>query len=88
MLKYDMQFLIRYSETVPVFVTAYAPMLPWQQWPDRSNEEYGDLKLLSELSFGAEDKEKFSEAICKVVSNYTELELEVRRLAAKLGLIR
>jgi hypothetical protein len=88
MLKCEIEYLIRYSDKTPKLVAVYRPMFSWEMWPNRSNGEYGDLKLLPELSYGFEDYEKFSEAICVVVSDYTEVVNESRRIAAELGLIR
>lgn len=87
MLKADLEYVVHYSDTVPMFVTVYRPMLPWEMWPDRSTDEYGDLKLVSEFAYGAEDAGKFSEGISVVVSDYTEAESEARRLAVEIGLI-
>lgn len=87
-MKCDLEYLIRYSDKTPKLVAVYRPMLPWEMWADRSNEEYGNLKLLPGLSYGFEDYEKFSKAICVVVSDYTEAVNESRRIAAELGLIR
>jgi hypothetical protein len=87
MLDCKIQYLIRYSDQVPKRVSVCRPMFPWELWADRSSKEYGNLKLLSGLSYGSEDSEKFSEPISLVVSDYTEAEAESLRLAIELGLI-
>jgi len=88
MLKANLEYVVHYSDTVPMFATVYRPMLPWEMWPDRSTDEYGDLKLVSEFAYGAEDTKKFSEGISLVVSDYTEAGMAALRLATEFGLAK
>lgn len=86
-LKADIDYLIHYSGNVPKFVTVYRPLLPWELWSVRNTVEYGKLTLVSELCYGAEDKEKFSKENLIIVSDYTEAENHSLKLAIMLGLI-
>jgi len=87
MLKADLEFIVHYSEAVPKFVTVYRARLPWEVWSDRKTTQYGDLKLIPELSYGSEDTKKFSEGVSVVVSDYTEAENKARMLAVQIGLL-